>query len=59
MKTIKVWVYGRQNPIIFEDIEEYSETLKALVIIQEEMYQTIATKIFKQSIQMYEITEVR
>lgn len=59
MKTIKVWVYGRQNPIIFEDIAEYSETLKALVIIQEEMYQTIATKIFKQSIQMYEVTELR
>ena len=59
MKTVKVWVYGRQNPIIFEDVEEYSETLKALVIIQEEMYQTIATKIFKQSLQMYVVTEVR
>lgn len=59
MKTIKVWVYGRQNPIIFEDVEEYSETLKALVIIQEEMYQTITTKIFKQSLQMYEVTELR
>ena len=59
MKTVKVWVYGRQNPIIFEDVEEYSETLKALVIIQEEMYQTIVTKIFKQSLQMYEITDLR
>lgn len=59
MKTVKVWVYGRQNPIIFEDVEEYSETLKALVIIQEKMYQTIATKIFKQSLQMYEVTELR
>lgn len=59
MKTVKVWVYGRQNPIIFEDIAEYFETLKALVIIQEEMYQTIVTKIFKQSLQMYEVTEVR
>ena len=59
MKTVKVWVYGRQNPIIFEDVEEYSETLKALVIIQEEMYQTIATKIFKQSLQMFEVTELR
>ena len=59
MKTVKVWVYGRQNPIIFEDVEEYFETRKALVILQEEMYQTITTKIFKQSMQMYEITDLR
>lgn len=59
MKTIKAWVYGRQNPIIFEDVEEYFETRKALTIIQEEMYQTITTKIFKQSLQMYEITDLQ
>lgn len=59
MKTIKAWVYGRQNPIIFEDVEEYLETRKALIILQEEMYQTITTKIFKQSLQMYEVTDLR
>ena len=59
MKSIKVWVYGRQSPIIYEDVEEYFETRKALVIIQEEMYQTISTKIFKQSLQMYEVTDLR
>lgn len=59
MKTIKAWVYGRQNPIIYEDVEEFFETRKVLVILQEEMYQTITTKIFKQSLQMYEVTDLR
>lgn len=59
MKDVKVWVYGRQNPIIFPSVEEYYETRKALVILQEDMYKTITTKIFKQSIQMYEVTDLR
>ena len=57
MKDIKVWVYGRQNPIIFSNVEDYFETRKALAIVQEDMYKTITTKIFKQAIQMYEVTD--
>lgn len=58
-KDVKVWVYGRPKPILFVNVKEFYETRKALVIIQEDMYQTITTKIFKQSIQMYEITDIR
>ena len=57
MKDIKVWVYGRQNPIIFPNVEDYYETRKALTIIQGDMYKTVTTKIFKQAIQMYEVTD--
>ena len=57
MNEIKVWVYGRQHPIIFEDIEEYYETRKVLEIVQKDMYKTTITRIFKQSIQMYEIID--
>ncbi len=58
-KDIKVWVYGRPKPILFVNVEEFYETRKALIVIQEDMYQTITTKIFKQSIQMYEKTDMR
>lgn len=57
MKEIKVWVYGRQNPIIFEDVEDYFETRKALVIVQDDIYKTMTTKIFKQSLQMYNVSD--
>lgn len=57
MKDIKVWVYGMQKPLIFSNVQEFFETRKALAIVQEDMYKTITTKIFKQAIQMYEITD--
>lgn len=57
MKNIKVWVYGMQKPLIFTDVEEFFETRKALALVQEDMYKSITTKIFKQAIQMYEITD--
>lgn len=59
MKQISVWLYGKQNPTVFEDVEDYFENRKALVIIQEEMYLTTITKIFKQSLQMYKVIDKR
>ena len=59
MYTIRVWVYGKQNPIVYPDVEEYYDTRKALIIIQETIYTTTTTKIFKQSLQMYDVTEER
>lgn len=59
MKQISVWLYGKQNPTIFEDVEDYFENRKALVIMQEEMYSTTITKIFKQSLQMYKVIDKR
>lgn len=59
MKQISVWLYGKQNPTVFEDVEDYFENRKALVIIQEEMYTTTITKIFKQSLQMYKVIDKR
>lgn len=56
MKDIKVWVYGRQKPLLFVNVEEFYETRKALVVVQEDIYESITTKIFKQAIQMYEVT---
>lgn len=58
-KDVKVWVYGRPKPIIFVNVEEFYETRKALEIVTEDMYSTITTKIYKQAIQMYELTEQR
>ena len=57
MKDINVWVYGRQKPLVFMNVAEFFETRKALVVVQEDMYESITTKIFKQAIQMYEITD--
>ena len=57
MKDIKVWVYGRQQPILFSNVEDYYETRKALTVIQEDMYTAVTTKIFKQAILMYEVTD--
>lgn len=59
MKEISVWLYGKQNPTVFEEVEDFYETRKALVIIQEEMYFTTTTKIFKQSLQMYQVVDKR
>mgnify|MGYP003291567518 FL=1 len=59
MKQISVCLYGKQNPTVFEDVEDYFENRKALVIIQEEMYYTTITKIFKQSLQMYKVIDKR
>lgn len=59
MYTIRVWVYGRQNPLIYPDVEEYYDTRKALIIIQDTLYTTITTKIFKQCLQMYDVTQER
>lgn len=59
MYTIRVWVYGKQNPLVYPDVEEYYDTRKALIIIQETLYTTVTTKIFKQSLQMYEVTQER
>ena len=59
MYTLKAWVYGRQNPLIYPDVEEYYDTRKALIIIQDTLYTTTTTKIFKHSLQMYEVTQER
>ena len=59
MKEIHIWLYGKQNPIVFECVEDYFESRKALVIIQEDMYKTTTTKIFKQSLQMYKVFDQR
>ena len=56
MKEIKVWLYDRMNTIIFEGVEEFYETRKALSIVQYYPYKTVTTTLYKQSIQMYEVT---
>lgn len=57
MKDIKVWVYGRQKPLLFVNVEDFYDKRKVLEIVQEDMYETVTTKIFKQAIQMYEVTD--
>ena len=57
MKEVHVWVYGRNNPVVFEDVEDFFETRKALAIVQEDIYKTTTTKIFKQAIIMYEVID--
>ena len=59
MRDLRVWVYGKVNPIVFEDIEEFYDTRKYLKVIQETMYTTMTTVIYKQSLQRYTITETR
>jgi len=59
MRDLSVWLYGKVNPIVFEDIEEFYDTRKYLKVIQETMYTTTTTIIYKQSLQRYAITETR
>lgn len=59
MRDLRVWLYGKVNPIVFEDIEEFYDTRKYLKVIQETMYTTATTVIYKQSLQRYTITETR
>ena len=59
MKEIRVWLYGSFNPLKFEFVEDYHETRNALILIQEDMYKTTTTKIFKQSLLRYEVMEQR
>lgn len=55
MIEIHVWLYGRENPIIFKPVEEYHDTRKSLDIIQEERYLETRTRIFKTSLQRYTV----
>jgi hypothetical protein len=57
MTDIYVWLYGKQNPIKYENIFNYYETREALVIVQEELYLSTTTKIFKKCLQAYQIVE--
>ena len=59
MRDLSVWLYGKVNPLVFEDIEEFYDTRKYLKVIQETMYTTTTTIIYKQSLQRYTITETR
>lgn len=59
MRDLRVWLYGKVNPLVFEDIEEFYDTRKYLKVIQETMYTTETTIIYKQSLQRYTITETR
>lgn len=59
MRDLSVWLYGKVNPVVFEDIEEFYDTRKYLKVIQETMYTTTTTIIYKQSLQRYTITETR
>ena len=59
MRNIKVWLYGTFNPLKFENVEDYNETKDALIIVQEEIYKTTITKIFKQALLRYEVEHNR
>ena len=59
MTEIHAWLYGRENPIVFEFVEEYHDTRKTLDIIQEEQYLETRTRIFKTSLQRYTVFEHR
>lgn len=59
MRDLSVWLFGKVNPVVFEDIEEFYDTRKYLKVIQETMYTTTTTIIYKQSLQRYTITETR
>lgn len=59
MKQITVWLMGETKPIIFEDVEDFFENRKALAIIQEDMYIIRTTKIFKDFIVRYTVTDER
>jgi hypothetical protein len=59
MRDLSVWLFGKVNPIVFEDIEEFHETRKYIKVIQETMYTTTTTVIYKQSLQRWTITETR
>ena len=59
MKQITVWIMSESKPIIFEDVEDFFENRKALAIIQEDMYITRTTKIFKDFIVRYTVTDER
>ena len=59
MKQITVWLMGETKPIIFEGVEDFFENRKALAIIQEDMYIMRTTKIFKDFIVRYTVTDER
>jgi len=56
MKQITVWIVNEPKPIIFEGVEDFFENRKALAIIQEDIYITRTTKIFKNFIVRYTVT---
>ena len=59
MKEIHVWVTDRHEPIVFEDVQLYRETRRGLEIIQEEMYLTITTVIYRQNLLRYKLFDQR
>lgn len=58
-KDVTVWIYGRLKPLVFVNVEEFYETRTTLEIITKDIYSTTTRKIYKQAIQMYELTEQR
>ena len=59
MTEIQVWVYGRTNPIIFEDVEEVYDKRGYIEIVQLAKYCDTVTKFYKQSIQYWKKIETR
>ena len=59
MTIIQVWLYGSQNPLIFDNVDGFYETRHAIEIVQLDMYQDIRTKIYKQCLQYYKKIETR
>lgn len=56
---ITAWLYGTFNPLSFENVEDYHESKDALVIVEEDQYKTVTTKIFKQALLRYEVKRFR
>ena len=59
MTTIIVKVTNKQDALKFENVEHYYETRKWLEIVQEKAYITTVTKIRKEDILRYSITDKR
>lgn len=59
MTTIHAHLYGKPKPLVLENVTEYYETRKALIIVQEDMYIRTTTTIYKQSLQMYNVVNTQ
>ena len=59
MTEIHVWLYGKECPLIFKNVDEFYETRHAIEIIQLNKYNDVRTKIYKQSLQYYRKVETR
>lgn len=59
MKEVEVWVTDRQQSLSFVDVDYFHETRKSLEIIQEDLYTTTTTVIYKSNILRYKVFEHR